>query len=410
MEGSAKKRNTNKSEKAKAYFELIREENLKKTYQCKICSKEVSGTKASNLTSHLRVHPNIHKELDEPDFSLEHKRKFFLLNCVEIVSVNGRAFRCLTDSGILGMNEDILEKFRIAGREVNLRDPHLTEIKQTLLDVAEEVRKKIRMDARNRPLSLMVDIVSSSRSILGVSIQYMNNGKHVIRSIGMIELKESHTGIYIAKLITDRLKELEIDLNQIVTITTDNGANVLKMVRDMENHLQKEMDDAKNHTQTLTDSTSKDSSESESFIDVEEEAINGAIRAALNNDNEITDEIAYAMLYCDLDGAKSDDSESNNNALLTAITSDLTNVHGLNIIWNIIGINCAAHTLQLVIFDAFESTTEANRDLIILCRRVVKVLRLDSTMRELKNSQIDEKMPRIDVATRWGSSYLMVSF
>lgn len=243
----------------------------------------------------------------------------------------------------------------------------------------------------------MVDIVSTSRSILGFSIQFINNGKHVIRSIGMIELKESHTGVYIAKLITDRLKELDIKLNQIVTITTDNGANVLKMVRDMEHHLQKEIDDA----QPMTSS----SESSESFTDAEDDAINSAIENALINDEEITDEIAYAMLFCDLDGAKPDDIE-NNNAILTAITSDLTNIHGLNIIWSIIGINCAAHTLQLVIHDAFESTTEANRNIINLCRRIVKVLRLDSTMRELKNAQIDEKMPRIDVATRWGSTHV----
>lgn len=124
MEGSARKRKTNKAEKSRSYYEFIREENLKKIYQCKICSKEVNGTKGSNLTSHLQMHPDIYKELDEQDLALENKRKKFILNCVEIVSVNGRAFRCLTDSGILGMNEDILKEFRIAGREVNLRDPH----------------------------------------------------------------------------------------------------------------------------------------------------------------------------------------------------------------------------------------------------------------------------------------------
>ena len=101
-------------------------------------------------------------------------------------------------------------------------------------------REKIPTEVKNRVLSLMVDIVTKrGRSILGFSVQYVLNGKHTVRSIGMIELYESHTGVYLADVIVKRLKEFCIELHQVITITTDNGANVLKMIRDLECHLHK---------------------------------------------------------------------------------------------------------------------------------------------------------------------------
>lgn len=49
----------------------------------------------------------------------------------------------------------------------------------------------------------------------------------------MLELKETHTGEYLARVICELLGVYAVKPQQIVSITTDNGANVVKMVRDM---------------------------------------------------------------------------------------------------------------------------------------------------------------------------------
>lgn len=47
-----------------------------------------------------------------------------------------------------------------------------------------------------------------------------------------------HSGV-----VLDCLKEYEIDLRQILTITTDNGKNILKIVRDIDAILQNEIEE-----------------------------------------------------------------------------------------------------------------------------------------------------------------------
>lgn len=133
-----------------------------------------------------------------------------------------------------------MAKLRNAGYSLNLSDSNLPEVKEHLHIMAEKVRKKIANEVKGRAIELMVDIAKrNNRSIIGASIQYIANGKLKVRSIAMIELHEAHTAKYLAEIICVRLKVFEIDLRQILTITTDNGSNVLKMIKDVEDYLQK---------------------------------------------------------------------------------------------------------------------------------------------------------------------------
>lgn len=87
--------------------------------------------------------------------------------------MNGRVFNTLCDSAIIAMNQDLLDELKEAGREFNLRGPHLLEVKEKLKSIAEKVRQKISREVKHRGISLLVDIVTKrGRSILGVSIQY----------------------------------------------------------------------------------------------------------------------------------------------------------------------------------------------------------------------------------------------
>lgn len=80
-----------------------------------------------------------------------------------------------------------------------------------------------------------------------------------------------------------------------------------------------------------------------------------------------------------------------------------------NFMWKVTGINCTAHTVQLVVNDALKMLSKTHYNVIDLCRRVTRHLHLKSTQYEVKEKNMFYSQPRFDVNTRWSSTYLMVS-
>lgn len=191
-------------------------------------------------------------EKDSPEI----KRLKILQNAVETVAVNGRPFKWLLDSGYRANIANKLKKLQLAGCPLNLFDHGLHEVKAHLRKMAQNVILKIKEEIKGRVLSLMVDITTKNkRSIFGISIQYIKDAQLKIRSIGMIELHESHTGVYLSKLVCERLQKFGIELCQILTITTDNGSNVVKMIRDVVEHLQNDIESNVSPACSVTETT-----------------------------------------------------------------------------------------------------------------------------------------------------------
>ncbi|XP_055306540.1 zinc finger BED domain-containing protein 4-like, partial [Sitodiplosis mosellana] len=206
-----------------------------------------------------------------------------------------------------------------------------------------------------------------------------------------------------------RLKELGINLTQIISITTDNGKNVLKMVRDLEEHLQKSVDDSKNNQNPLTMTPSKSKQQSNSDANADE--IDHEIECVLG-EPDISDDTALELLFSEYIDPTEEPTEMEltaNQTLLNVMSSNLSSIHDLNVMWDITGVNCSAHTLQLVTNDAIGAMEDKHRNVIELCRRVAKFLRKESTIITLKNTEnAYEKKPRLDVSTRWCSTYFMM--
>lgn len=413
MNSPMKKRKTNITQKSLQHFDYVGNKNGKELYKCKTCEHNINGNTKWNLSQHLKTHPDIYCEVNKEDISMDFERLKLLLNCVELVTINGRPLKAITDSAIIAMNEDKLAELQAAGKGVNLHDPHLPEVKEILRNVAEKIRKQVRVETEKRLISLLVDIVSKrGRSILGVSVQYIFNKQLVTRSIGMIDLTESHTGIYLAELITKRLSELGVDLEQIISITTDNGKNVLKMVRDIEENLRKAVNDARNAENLMPPTPTKSNTQNDSCSD---ETIDREIEQILAEPEDMSSDEVLGVLFSNYDIStetveSEDNSTQNAKTLLSAISSNLASKHDLNVVWDITGINCSAHTLQLAVNDSIKAMPIAHRNIIILTRYVAKFLRRETTKISLKSNELLHayKKPRLDVDTRWCSTYLMV--
>lgn len=390
---SRKRKRLNLNQCSRDYFEKVRDvidaKGEKKIYyRCNTCNKELNGTTEGNLVKHLRNHPDILQNIEDLGETIEKKRLKLLLDCVELVTVNGNAFNRLLDSGLLSILDKTLKELESAGKGVNLKDPNLPEVKQMLDETATSVKQKICDELIGRPLTLMVDgTTKRRRSILGVSVQFIKNGQHVIRSIGMVQLHESHTGEYLASVICNILSQYNIEPHQIIAITTDNGANVLKMVRDLSSQIV----NAENEPSQAIDSDIQyDDAEIENY---------------LLNVPEMTDEQALEDIF---DMSSDDEDNQNHENLLNAVVRNVQREYNPGSNWNVEGIHCAVHTLQLCIKKALSKLDLSVKNAIGLCRCIAKFLRLNSTAHELNAKEINFTVPRLDVVTRWCSTYAMV--
>lgn len=201
---------------------------------CKICKRSFKGKYFTNLKRHIHgCHADLTTEQDQEKVDpLEKKKKFSISMsssdvkkaCVQLVTeekvpfqlFDSAPFKTLTDQIFNGLN-----MIPITSRNVM---QHVSE---------KYEREKLLLTDRlkDKMLSLKIDIASRhSRGILGVNVQYYRNQAIEVKSLGIIELHRKHTGLNLSMEIENILAEFSIRKQQLYTITSDNGKNVLKAI------------------------------------------------------------------------------------------------------------------------------------------------------------------------------------
>lgn len=200
-----KNKKVNATDFARSYYDFQRETEFngkkQKYYKCKLCNKEINGTKPSNLVPHLRqVHSSILEKF-EKNKNFATQRLMLMQYLVEIVTVNGRSFTHLLDTGFEGVLSFQMNDLKKAGFGINLQNNHCEVVKILLSEMAVKIRDKIKIEVNRRALSLLIDAATRNRrSFLGISVQYKYNGKLRVRSVGMIQL-ENHTQQHISVML-----------------------------------------------------------------------------------------------------------------------------------------------------------------------------------------------------------------
>lgn len=345
---------------------------------CKTCDKVFTGNHSTNLEKHFqRDHKKIFDEIvnkKEQELSyfkrknLEENRQLgdtetappaklriisdlitplsvnninitkekLKLACLELVTVNGRPFSIIEDSGFRKIIDPIIEgiskKERITINKNNIRD--------MVAPSAKQCKENIIQDVRNRMISLKVDAATRiGRSFLGINIQFIKDGTIHLRTLAVRELKEKHTAIYLKSVILEVLGEFNISLNQVYTFTSDNGANMVKCVERLKSDM--------NLTEQLFNQIYNESVEDD------------------ENDQNIMD-----TLYTSLKEMQGNFSENQNSDV--AFFQSITH-----------GVRCGAHTIQLAVFDAIKKD-QSVENIISKARAVCKKLRTPTISMLLK--------------------------
>lgn len=95
---------------------------------------------------------------------------------------------------------------------------NIQNIKSMIADKAHEIKLKISNKLRDRLICVKLDSASySDRAFLGINLQYIKNGKIIIRTLATEEVFRSQTGEHLKEIFLDVLLEYRIDFSQIYT-------------------------------------------------------------------------------------------------------------------------------------------------------------------------------------------------
>lgn len=315
----------------------------------KKCGTFLTSRRAYNLRRHVTtVHADFKANIIENNCTLNLSSTYIHNACVEMVTVNGRPFASLTDSGFLKLINPLLDFIeKKHGERIHItKDIAINHMK----NICEQIRQCIMNETKDSLVSVMIDTATrSTRSILGVNIQYIIDGRIVVRTLKMMRLNQKHTGKYLATAVVDTLKEFNISVHQIYSQTTDNAANVLL---------------------------------SSKILDELAETENA------NDENPLTFEEIEEEFFIEL---------------LKEVEREFFQVE--NIQENVMRLPCGEHTFQLAFNDALDACDEAT-NLMQKVRNVAKKLRTPNIINALKEKKLN--FPLIDNDTRWTGKQKMV--
>lgn len=309
----------------------------------RVASDEAEGSPAAK---HRQVDiQNMFKPISPKCVSLEITEDIIMNSCVELVTRNGRPFRLIDDSGFRKIIDPVLKALN-AKRAITAET-----VKDRVQEEAKSKREEISQSLKNRMFSLKIDSASRlDRALLGINAQYAENGKLILQPLAMKELYDRHTAEHLTSQVKNTMSRYDLSVTQVYSVTTDNGANMLKAAR-----LLSETDDE-------PDASSSDEDDDSGYPE---------------------------FGYC---GSLLDDSED----------AECLGLDGADFK---LGVRCAAHTLQLAVSDALKDS--GSNTLVAQCRAHVKKLRVQSAMGLIR--KLGLRKPVIDCPTRWMSTLNMLT-
>lgn len=284
-------------------------------------------------------------------------------------------FAVLRSKGLRYLMKPFSEAFKNAGMNFTMDRAH---VQKCIGEKADEMKKIISSEAQNSMICLLLDIGSRfNRSILGVSIAFWFNGKKRIRTIGMHTLKVQHTGQHLFNVIQMMLREFNISLDQVFSVTSDNAKNMIKAKKLLEKELSDQTDQSSSRNSDNSDGENSDDEDDDAFENIQNNS---------ENDEVFDPEIFNDEYFRDLLTNVRNQFSCSHNSLFT-------------------GISCAAHGLHLVVTNAIKRCKEV-ADIIEKCRTLAKKLRTPKLRNELFRQ--NQKVALLDVETRWSSLFNMV--
>lgn len=221
-------------------------------------------------------------------------------------------------------------------------------VREMCTDAAEEVRKQLHEELRGRMVCLKVDsCTKGARPFFGINAQFISEGKEQLRTLKVRQMTTSQDATNLKGEVLETAGDFGIHKDNIYTVTSDNGGNMVLATRLIGDEQEKGHDE--------------------------------------DDDEEIPEDDPNAEAL--------DDEQvwAQTEASCTALAGG---DHRCQCV------RCAAHTLQLAIEHALKADEEAVRTLAKT--RVLSLkMRTVTARRQLANAKLP--VPTHDNATRWST-------
>lgn len=115
-----------------------------------------------------------------------------------------------------------------------LKLPHINRrnVVARLDEVVHKVENQIMHEISGKMVCIKADTASrKGRCVLGINVQFIENGRVVVRTLAMVERVGRNTAENLCVEILKVLDHFKIKIEQVYSITTDNGSNFLKTAR-----------------------------------------------------------------------------------------------------------------------------------------------------------------------------------
>ncbi|XP_062537788.1 uncharacterized protein LOC134206110 [Armigeres subalbatus] len=107
---------------------------------------------------------------------------------------------------------------------------------------ADKIRQAMKEEMSKKLISLKIDSASRhNRSVLGINVQYCLSDVVVIRTLAMLEVSQRQTASFLKTRILEALKIYGVSLDQVFSVTVDNGANMCAAVRELKVEFERAM-------------------------------------------------------------------------------------------------------------------------------------------------------------------------
>uniref|UniRef100_A0A0A1WM76 Zinc finger BED domain-containing protein 4 n=1 Tax=Zeugodacus cucurbitae TaxID=28588 RepID=A0A0A1WM76_ZEUCU len=235
---------TKKTFNALIYYE----ENDNNRMKCKTCSRVLKKDRVFNLKKHLLLHgirpvqkennsdskknmKHSKKNMKHQQIKVQISKKNLVRSYIGLVTEDGFPFDVLDSNNMRNIIDPICQGLKDkSGKNFILNG---SKCKAVLEQVAANIKLEIHEECKNRLISLKIDSATGlDPNIFGISAQFISKNEIKSRILGMVELKGAGSSAFenLAKEIVSVLDKYEIALSQIVTITSDNGANMISQI------------------------------------------------------------------------------------------------------------------------------------------------------------------------------------
>lgn len=352
----------------------------KGTAKCLVidCRSDLKITKASHLYRHIRQkhHSKLAEIFPEKDGNLAYLREETIWICVEHIAKCGRPIQSLSDSSMQKLLKPRLDALHDSPYKLSFN-----EIKKNMAtwihEISSEVRSRIKNEVDGNFFSVMFDTVTKMRrSILGVNIQWISDGKIKERTLAMQKIYSRHTADNISKMVIDLVQNVYgLSLNDLAAATVDNARNMTAAVRKID----KFVTSMKSNDGNGSNSNNESDHESDESSDEEDD-----------EDEQSLEKLWLAPEY--------------QKHLLEAVATSLCSNHKPILQESVETIHCGGHTAQLCVEEALKNSNCV--PIVNKAREIVKQLHCQSLVLQLEEKKLP--VPPMDNTTRWFSTYLMV--